>query len=116
MASPRVKQESYESPTSSYNDNKRKREDTDSEVVKEHKPKWRRPRSYYKECLICCTEKPLNQYPRLKHAAAHSSDVCRKCWSRHLSTQIEDKRCQQSAVPSMRAHTRRAGGEEARPT
>lgn len=91
MASPQVKQESYGSSTSSYNDNKRKREDTDSEEVKEHKLKWRRPRSYYKECLICCTEKPLNQYPRLKHAAAHSSDVCRKCWSRHLSTQIEDK-------------------------
>lgn len=71
-----------------YLSTKRKREDLDSK--EDAKPR-KRPTISYRECLTCCTDKPLNQYPKLKHAAAHASDVCRKCWSQHLGTQITDK-------------------------
>lgn len=54
-----------------------------------------------RECIICCTDVAVNQFPRLPHknADAHDRGVCLKCWESHLVAEVSSKGWDAVACP-----------------
>lgn len=46
-----------------------------------------------KECTVCLNTVATDRYPELPHTAGsqHSSDVCLRCWDRHLECEMKAK-------------------------
>lgn len=54
-----------------------------------------------KECVLCCVDVLVNQYPRLPHktANAHDRGVCLKCWEIHLVSEVSSKGWDAASCP-----------------
>jgi hypothetical protein len=68
---------------------KAKEEDNDLDEVPAKKKMAR------KQCIVCADDVPKNQFPKFPHKqdaeGKHSSDVCKKCCSEHLSHKVKNK-------------------------
>jgi hypothetical protein len=52
-------------------------------------------------CLVCDTEKGINQFPSRKRVSSHEHEqnVCRPCYLGHLKTEIDSKNWDEVACP-----------------